>query len=58
MRRRNTTPVLQHTREPNVPPPLPGCHCEVCENAKDDLHWGKVGELLGLDDREPKTEGQ
>jgi hypothetical protein len=57
-RRRNTTPVIQHEREPNAPLPLPGCHCEACENARDDAHGAKIGSMLGMpaDDGTPAAD--
>lgn len=48
-------PSIQHEREPHAPLPLPGCHCERCENARDDAHGAKVGALLGLDKAEDPT---
>ena len=46
-------PVIQHTREPLAPLPLPGCHCDDCENARDDQHYARVGELMGIDEAKP-----
>jgi hypothetical protein len=56
-RGRDARDYAHQADDPRVP--IAGCHCWTCQNRREDAHYGRVGELTGLDDApvEPKSGG-